>query len=169
MGWGNIYCMKISLIVALATNHCIGLNNQLPWRQSADLQHFKTTTMGKPILMGRKTYESIGRPLPGRHNIIITRNTHYHVEGCDIQHSLEAAIAACQDQDEIMITGGGQLFEQAMPLVERMYLTWIHTNIDGDAFFPSWQAEQWQEVSRQSYNADEKNQFDYSFVVLERM
>lgn len=160
--------MAISLIVALADNYCIGNNNQLPWRQSADLQHFKYTTMAKPIIMGRKTYESIGKPLPGRTNVIITRNADFLASGCVIKHSLQQAITAFSDQSEIMITGGSQIFVEALPLVDRMYLTWIHTTIDGDAFFPTWDASQWREIGREAHQADEKNQYDYTYVTLER-
>lgn len=160
--------MEISLIVALANNYCIGNNNQLPWRQSADLQHFKKLTNGKPIIMGRKTFESIGRPLPNRPNIIITRDKNYIAPGCEIYHSLDEALAAYKDSAEIMIIGGAQIFEQALPLATRMYLTWIDTTVEGDAFFPEFDKIEWQEVSHEKHFADEKNQFDYTFIIMEK-
>lgn len=160
--------MEISLIVALANNYCIGNNNQLPWRQSADLQHFKKLTLGKPVIMGRKTFESIGRPLPNRPNSIITRDKNYSAPGCEIYHSLEAALTAYKNSPEVMIIGGAQIFEQALPLATRMYLTWIDTTIDGDAFFPQFNKNAWQEVSREFHSADNKNEFDYIFTKFER-
>ena len=160
--------MSVSLIVALAENHCIGINNQLPWRQSNDLQHFKKITLGKPVIMGRKTYESIGKPLPNRPNIIISRDKSYNVDSCEVYHSLLDALKAYSKEPEVMIIGGAQIFLEALPLVNNIYLTWIHAHIDGDAFFPYLNQEEWEEVSREFHSADEKNQFDYSFVVIER-
>lgn len=160
--------MAVALIVGLSDNYCIGNNNQLPWRQSADLQRFKRLTMGKPVIMGRKTYESIGKPLPGRANIIVTRNQDYQAEGCIIEHSLEQAVEDHLHLPEFFIIGGEQIFKEALPLADRMYLTWIRTQIEGDAFFPKWSTRDWREVEREDHEADEKNDYDYSFVKLER-
>jgi dihydrofolate reductase len=160
--------MSVSLIVALAENHCIGINNQLPWQQSNDLQHFKKLTLSKPVIMGRKTYESIGKPLPNRPNIIISRDKNYQAAGCEVYHSLPDALKAYATEPEVMIIGGAQIFFEALPLVDKIYLTWIHTHIDGDAFFPYLNQEEWIETNREFHNADAKNQFDYSFVMLER-
>jgi dihydrofolate reductase len=160
--------MALALIVALAENYCIGVNNQLPWRQSADLKHFKTITNNHAIIMGRNTFESIGKALPNRRNIVITHNNEYQALGCDVVHSLEQALALVINEYEVFIIGGAQIFEQALPLVNRMYLTWIHANIKGDCFFPNWQAADWHEITRQKHAKDEKNQYDYSFVTLER-
>lgn len=160
--------MAIALIVGLSENYCIGNHNQLPWRQSADLQRFKRLTMGKPVIMGRKTYESIGKPLPGRANIIVTRDKNYQAEGCIIEHSLEQAVENHLHLPEFFIIGGEQIFKEALPLADRMYLTWIHAQIEGDAFFPKWATREWREVEREDHTADEKNEYDYSFVKLER-
>ena len=159
--------MQISLIVALSENRCIGIENRLPWKQSADLQHFKKLTLGKPVVMGRKTFESIGRPLPDRQNIILSRDPNYRVPDCIVTSSFDAAIKDCVDSSEVMIIGGGELFKQTLPLAQRLYLTWIHATVEGDAFFPELDST-WQEQSREDHQADERNQFAYSFVVLER-
>lgn len=160
--------MNLALIVALSENYCIGVENTLPWRQSDDLKHFKAITSTHPVIMGRKTFESIGKALPNRRNIVITRNSNYSAPGCEIVNSLEHAIALVEHEATVFIIGGAQLFEQAMPLVDTMYLTWIHADIQGDCFFPQWDDAQWQEVRRESHQADDKNQYDYSFVTLKR-
>lgn len=160
--------MHISLIVALAENHVIGANNRLLWRLPAELQYFKKTTMGKPIIMGRKTHESIGRALPGRHNIVISRQADFQAEGCDVVDSLDAALALVKDCEEVMIIGGAQIYQQALPLADRLYLTWVHHHFEGDTFFPTWSPEQWREISREQRAADEQNPYDLTFTVLER-
>lgn len=161
--------MKISIVVAMSTNGVIGRDNQLPWHLPADLQHFKKTTMGKPILMGRKTYESIGRPLPGRTNIVITRDADYAAEGCVVVYSIEAALQAAGEQDEIMIIGGAEFYRQILPLADTIYLTRIHEDFAGDTYFPELNPAEWHEVERTDWEADEKNSHRYSFVRLERV
>jgi len=160
--------MRISLIVALARNRVIGRDNQLPWRLSADLQHFKGLTMGKPIVMGRKTYESIGRPLPGRTNIVVTRDSSFSAAGCRVVHSIDEALVAAGGADEVMIMGGENLYSQLLPRADRLYLTEVQAEVSGDAWFPEFDETQWQELERESHRADEKNEFDYDFVVLAR-
>jgi dihydrofolate reductase len=160
--------MRISLIVALAENHVIGANNRLLWRLPAELQYFKKTTMGKPIIMGRKTHESIGRALPGRRNIVISRQVDFQAEGCDVVDSLDAALALVKDCEEVMIIGGAQIYQQALPLADRLYLTWVHHAFEGDTFFPAWSSEQWHEISREQRAADEQNPYDLTFNILER-
>jgi len=160
--------MRIALIVALARNCVIGRDNQLPWRLSADLQHFKQLTMGKPVVMGRKTYESIGKPLPGRTNIVLTRDTDFKAEGCVLVHDVDAALAAGGDAEEIMVMGGSNLYAQLLPRADRLYLTEVHADIDGDASFPDFDRQRWRELSRESHSSDERNQYPFDFVVLER-
>ena len=160
--------MIISLIAAMDKHRAIGIENRLPWHLPADLQHFKKTTMGKPVIMGRNTYESIGRPLPGRLNIVVTRNTDYQAPGCTLANSFDDAIAKAEGHEEIMIMGGASFYEHSLPYAHRLYLTFVDTQVEGDAFFPEWNTEQWQEVERESHQADEKNPFNYEFVTLER-
>jgi dihydrofolate reductase len=157
--------MTLSLIVAKASNGVIGKDNQLPWRLPADLKYFKAVTMNKPIIMGRKTFESIGRPLPGRQNIIVTRNVHFSGAGLTVVHSVDAAIAAAKGADEIMLIGGMELYQLALPLVERIYLTQIHQDFDGDSYFPEL-GDEWHEVSRQDHLSD--SDLAFSFCVLEK-
>ncbi len=161
--------MKLSLIVAMDNNCVIGNKDDLPWRLSSDLQHFKATTMGKPIVMGRKTHESIGRPLPGRENIVLTRLQDYQAEGCTVLNSIDTLFEHCKDIDEVMITGGAEIYKQAFDHVSRMYITEVHAEVEGDTYFPEFNREEWKEISRENHTADEKNEYDYSFVVLEHM
>ncbi len=157
--------MKITMIAALAKNNVVGKDNQMPWHLPADLKHFKQCTMGKPIIMGRKTYESIGKPLPGRLNIVLTRDTQFTAPGCELVHSPNDALAlAAPEHEEIIIMGGPSIYELFMPQADRMILTFIDADCEGDAFFPTWNAAEWQEVSRESHQADEKNAYAYSFV-----
>ena len=158
----------ISLIVAAATNDVIGAASDLPWRLSADLKRFKSITMGKPIVMGRKTYESIGRPLPGRQNIVITRQAGYAADGCTIVASPEAAIAAAGEVDEIMIIGGGHIYAAFLPKADRIYLTRVQADIEGDAFLPKIDDADWTVVAQESHPADEANDYDVQFIVLDR-
>lgn len=160
--------MKLSLIVALATNRAIGLNNQMPWHLSADLKKFKQITMGAPILMGRKTYESIGKPLPGRTNIIISRNPSYHQEGCAVFNDIDSALASCQQYDEVFIIGGATFYQSMLAKADTLYLTQINKAFDADTFFPEIDKEQWKEVSREDINDDKSVDFSYSFIKLER-
>ena len=164
--------MKIALIVAVSQNNVIGRDNQLPWHLPEDLQYFKSMTMGKPILMGRKTFESIGRPLPGRVNIVITRDPDWIAEGVEIVSTIDDAMAAgavaCKaaDSDEIMIIGGAQIYRDCLPLADVLYLTKVEAEIEGDAFFPDIDLDQWQEVSEKSPKTIDK--YAYRFVILKR-
>ena len=160
--------MRIALIAALAENRVIGRDKQLPWHISADLKHFKALTMGKPIVMGRKTWESIGRPLPGRKNIVITRDTAYQAEGCQVVHSIEQALDAAAGSDELMIIGGAGLYQQTLGLADRLYLTRVRAEVDGDTWFPEIDLQQWHEVACESHRADENNEHDYDFIILDR-
>ena len=163
-----IILIMLTIIAALAQNKVIGKQNALPWHLPADLKHFKALTMGKPIVMGRKTFDSIGKALPGRQNIIITRRGNVQAENCTIVGSLSEAIAAAGDATDIMIIGGASIYEQTLPMAERLCLTFVHHEFEGDTFFPEWEASEWHEVERVDCCADEKNAFDYSFVTLER-
>ncbi len=160
---------KISAIVAMSENRVIGDNNQLPWHLPADLKYFKTLTSGHPILMGRKTHESIGRPLPNRTNIILTRNRDYQTDGCMVVTSVQDAMQQVNGSDELFIIGGAEIYQQLMPQIQRIYLTIVHEDFHGDAFFPVLHAEEWREVSREEHVADDANEYDYSFVVMERV
>lgn len=160
--------MRVAAIVAMANNNVIGKDNTLPWHLPADLRHFKNVTMGKPILMGRKTFESIGRPLPGRTNIVVTRDTGFTAEGCLVVNSIDTALASVAEQEEVFVIGGALLYQQMLPRVERLYLTEIHHQFDGDTFFPELDLDEWKEVERVDHLADGENGYAYSFVVLDR-
>ena len=161
--------MKISLIVAMASNRAIGLNNTMPWHLSADLKRFKQITMSHPIIMGRLTYEAIGRPLPGRTNIIVSRNLAYKREGCIVIDSIQAAINyGCRFSNEVFITGGATLYEASLPLAECIYLTQIHRDFAGDTFFPTFDINDWIETERQDITDDAQAGFPYSFINLQR-
>ncbi len=162
--------MKISLIAAMDNNRVIGADNALPWHLPADLKHFKTLTMGKPILMGRKTYKSIGRPLPGRDNIVLTRQADFVASGCLVAHSIDQACAhaAKLGAKELMVIGGAQLYAAMLPLADRLYLTLVDTAINGDAFFPEINHNEWTEADHQEQAADEKNAYNVTFLTLER-
>ena len=160
--------MIVSLIAAMDKNRAIGIENRLPWHLPADLQHFKRVTMGKPVIMGRNTYESIGKPLPGRLNIVVTRDAAYQAPGCTLANSFEDAIKKAGEQEEIMIMGGASFYEHTIGKADRLYLTFVDTEVQGDAFFPAWNDAEWQEVERVSHQADDKNAFNYDFVTLER-
>ncbi len=161
--------MKISLIVAMARNRTIAKNDQMPWHISADLKKFKQITMGNPIIMGRKTFESIGKALPGRTNIVISRNPLFQRNTCLIYNSLDSAFKACGKFEEVFIIGGGEIYELAMPQADNIYLTQIHKIIEGDTFFPKLDKDQWKEVSREEINDDKQVNFNYSFIKLERV
>lgn len=158
----------ISIIVAASANNVIGAQGDLPWRLSDDLKRFKTVTMGKPIVMGRKTWESIGRALPGRRNIVITRQQNFAAEGCDVVQSTNEAIVAAGDVDEIMVIGGSEVYALFLPVAQRLYLTRVHADVNGDAFFPVVDEDEWQLVSDEAHVADSKNEFDFSFRIYER-
>ncbi|KLV11179.1 type 3 dihydrofolate reductase [Photobacterium ganghwense] len=159
--------MKISMIAAMAKDRVIGKDNAMPWHLPADFAWFKKVTMGKPIVMGRKTFESIGRPLPGRQNIVISRNPDFTAEGVTVVSDIAAAQSAAGDVEELMIIGGGSIYEACLPLADRLYLTFIDLTVAGDTCFPAWD-DTWQEVHSESYAADEKNAHAMRFVILER-
>ncbi len=160
--------MLISIIVAMDRNRLIGNNNQLPWHLPADFAHFKSVTMGKPIIMGRKTYESIGKPLPGRTNIVLSRNTETQFEGTVCVSNFEDAVAVVPDVKEIMIIGGSTIYEMLLPIVNRMYITYVDAEFKGDAWFPEFNESQWQEKESLVRSADEKNLYNCRFVTLEK-
>ncbi len=152
----------------MASNRVIGINNTLPWHLPADFKHFKSVTMGKPILMGRKTFESIGRPLPGRTNIIITNNKLYSADGCYVANSIDEALAMTRDAEEVMVIGGASFYQQTLALAQRIYVTIIHHAFEGDAYFVTLDDTDWHEVERIDCDADDNNRFPYSFITLER-
>lgn len=156
----------ISMIVARSRNHVIGRDNQMPWKISADLQFFKKATMGHPVIMGRKTWESIGRPLPGRRNIVVSRNTDLQLTGAEVVHSLDAALATLNEFPRVFVIGGEQLFTQAFPQADRLYITEIDMDVDGgDTFFKVPDPEQWKEIDRTPASEGE---ITFSFITLER-
>jgi dihydrofolate reductase len=160
--------MKISLIVAMSSNHAIGLGGQMPWHLSADLKRFKQITMGHPIIMGRLTFESIMRPLPGRTNIIVSRNPAYKAEGCIVVDSVETAISrACQLADEAFVIGGAALYESTLPFADTLYITRINQVFDGDTFFPDFDCKNWAEIEREDVLDDATVSFTYRFLKLQ--
>lgn len=161
--------MRKSLIVAMSNNRVIGANNTLPWHLPADLKHFRSLTMGHPIIMGRKTHESIGKPLPGRRNIIVSANRDFSAPGCTVVSSLHAAIDVCVNTEEIFFIGGNTLYQQALPITERIYLTRVNCNVAGDTFFPPLDLQSWREVASEARPADEKNVYDCQFITLDRI
>jgi dihydrofolate reductase len=159
----------IASIFAMSENRVIGKENRLPWHLPADLKFFKATTLHHPILMGRKTFESIGRPLPQRTSIIITRQQGYRAEGALVVHSLAEAIQAGQELNpDIFIIGGAEILQEALALIDTMYLTLIHQTFEGDVFYPAFDEQQWQQTWREDHQPDEKNKYAYSFLKLER-
>ncbi|MEE8589662.1 MAG: type 3 dihydrofolate reductase [Sulfurimonadaceae bacterium] len=155
---------KISIIVAMAKNRVIGKDNDMPWHLPADLQHFRQMTLNRPIIMGRKTYESIGRPLPKRHNIIISRNVDYKVDGCDVVSSLDKAVEVAGEVEEIFIIGGGFLYNQTIDQADRLYLTFIDLDVEGDTLFPEYEHLSLKKISSEHHQKDEKNPYDYEFA-----
>lgn len=159
---------RVSVIAALARNRVIGIENRLPWRLPEDLAHFKALTLNHPILMGRKTFESLGRPLPGRTNIVITRNVDYRRDGCLVADSIPAAIALCEDADEVFFIGGAELYAQVIPLADRLYLTEVDIDAQGDAWFPDYARSAFREVSREPHTGVKGDALRFDFVVYER-
>lgn len=159
--------MTKSIYVAISQNGVIGKKNDLPWRLPSDLARFRQTTTGHPIIMGRKTHESIGRPLPNRTNIVITRDKDYKADGCIVVGSLEGAIKKAGGSDEIFIIGGSTIYEQALPFTDKIYLTRVKANVDGDVFF-NLDESGWTQISSEPHLANGEDQYDYDFVVLER-
>ena len=160
--------MIISLIAAMGRGRVIGIENRLPWRLPADMKHFRALTMGKPVLMGRKTFESIGKPLAGRTNIVVSQDPHFHPEGVTVARSIPEALSAAEDKDEIMVIGGASFYAQLLPRAQRLYITEINHDFPGDAFFPAWMPEEWREIARDDHAADGDNIYPYSFVTLVR-
>jgi len=158
----------ITAVVAIASNYAIGKNNQLLWHLPNDLKHFKNITAGGTVIMGRKTFDSVGKPLPKRRNIVITRQD-IEIEGCEVVKSIDEAIALCKTEDEVFIVGGAEIYRQAMHITNRIYLTIVHQSFDADTFFPEIDYKHWKETEREDHEADEKHQFSYSFITLERV
>lgn len=163
------HAARICLIAAMAANRVIGRNNALPWHLPADLKRFKALTMGHPVLMGRNTYESIGKPLPGRRNLVITRNRGYGAPGCEVVHSLDEALAACGDAQDVYVIGGAELYRAALPRAHCLELTEIHAAFDGDVVFPPFAPEQWREGARETHEPGSGIAFGYDFVRYERV
>ncbi len=160
----------ISLIAAMDKNRVIGKDGGgLLWHLPADLRRFKTVTLGKPVIMGRKTLESIGRPLSGRTNIGITRNTSYEASGCIVVHSPNEALKAAGDAEEVMIIGGAEVFAHFLPRAKRMYITLIDGAFSGNVYFPEWNSEEWRETWRETHGSNDKNPFGYTFLTLEKV
>ena len=157
----------ITLVAAMGRNRAIGLGGALPWHLPRELRHFKETTMGKPIVMGRRTWQSIGRALPGRQNLVVTRDPSLRAEGCEITHSLGEAVARSEGA-EVMIIGGGQLYREALPHADRMILTLVDHEAVADTWFPEWDPGEWSEVTLRTERADEKNPYDYRVIELTR-
>ena len=160
--------MRVSMIVAMAENQVIGINNQMPWHLSADLKRFREITMGKPILMGRRTHASIGRALPGRTNIVLTHDRAFDATGCVIAHSFEASLEAAGDADELMIIGGSALYEAFLPDAQRLYLTLIHRSFEGDTVFPALEWSAWEISQQEKITDDPQVDFSYSFLTLDK-
>ena len=156
--------MIISLIAAMGKNRVIGKDNSLPWKLPADLKRFRQITLGKPVVMGRKTFESLGKPLPNRKNIVITRDKNYKAEGCIVVHSVENALKAAEGNEEVMVIGGEQIFREVLPIANRMYLTFIDKDFEGDAYFPEYNQKEWKETHREEH----KDEYNYAFVDFER-
>lgn len=159
---------RLALIAAMAKNRVIGAGNKIPWHLPGELKIFKTITMGHPIVMGRNTWESIGRLLPGRTTVIVTRQRDYHVDGAIVAASLDDAITACGAAGEIFVIGGAQLFTAALPLADRIYLTTVDADVAGDTLMPQFDLAQWRRHSSQAFAADEKNPYSYEFTIFDR-
>jgi dihydrofolate reductase len=162
--------MIVSLIVAVSENGVIGYQGGIPWRLPADLKLFKQTTMGHTLIVGRKTYESIGRPLPGRRMMVLTRQQDYLAEGCQVVDGLPEALelAQLQGENEAFVAGGAQVYAQALPLADRIYWTQVHTEVEGDTFFPEFDRDEWEEQERMDFSADERHEYSFTFNLLTR-
>lgn len=161
--------MKLSMIAAMTKNRTIGFENDMPWHLPDDLKFFKAVTTGKPVVMGRKTFESIGsRPLPNRPNFVISRQTDYQPDGVQVFTSVEAALELLADHEEVIIMGGGQLYKMMLPQADKLYLTLIDAEIDGDTHFPDWSEYSWNELARDHHPKDERHDYAFDFVTLER-
>ena len=161
--------MKISLIVAAATNNVIGRDGRLPWHLAEDLRRFKRLTTGKPIIMGRDTYESIGKPLPDRRNIVVSSREDLEIDGCEVVATPDDALKLTAGAEEVMVIGGGKIFEQMLPKADRIYMTRVNVLPDGDTFFPEISTEEWQIVDQENFPADDARQYGFSFMTLDRI
>ncbi len=161
--------MKISLIVAAATNNVIGRDGGLPWHLFEDLKRFKRLTTGKPIIMGRRTYESIGKPLPDRRNIVISSRDGLEIEGCEVVATPEDALKLAAGAEEVMVIGGGRVYEQMLPMADRIYMTRVHASVDGDTYIPDMSEDEWQVVDEENFPADDSRQYGFSFMTLDRI
>ncbi len=159
--------MIVTFVVAAAANNAIGKDNQLLWKLPTDLKHFKTITSGHTIVMGRKTFDSMGKPLPNRRNIVITRNPDLKIEGAEVTQSLAEVLERCKKDGEVFVIGGAEIYKEALERTNRIYLTRVHKAFDGDAYFPDLDPKKWVEVAREDHQADEKNPIDFSFITLE--
>lgn len=160
--------MIISLIAAMDKNRIIGNDNRLPWHLPADLKHFKAITLNKPIIMGRKTFDSIGKPLPQRRNMVISRQKKLNLPGCEVFSSLSDAIKAVDTNEEVMIIGGESIFRESLSLADRLYLTIIDHEFEGDTVFPQWDKKAWKVISSETHQSDERNRYGYTFIQLEK-
>jgi len=160
--------MRRSLVVAMSRNRTIGRDNQLPWRLPADLAFFKRITMGKPVIMGRHTYESIGKPLPGRLNIVVSGDPDYRAPGCTVAHSMEEAYRAAGNAEEVAIIGGSSIFEAALPRADVIYLTEVDADVEGDVFFPPFDRSQWRETELERHAPDARHAYPFRILRLER-
>lgn len=161
--------MNLSLIVAMSENRVIGRDGDLPWRLSADLKRFKSLTMGHHLVMGRATFDSIGRLLPGRETVVLTRDRGFAFTGATIIHDLASLGAAVESDSEAFVVGGAEIYRQTLPIVDRLYVTRVHANINGDTFFPEWNLSRWHMTDAESHSADDHNEFDYTFETYERV
>jgi len=160
----------VTIIAAIAENNALGKDNQLIWHLPADLNRFKKTTLNHVVIMGRKTFESLGKPLPNRTNILVTRDKNYKAEGCVVVNSVkEALVAAAKEDENPFILGGAEIYKQAMPFTDKLDITFVHHQFNADVFFPEIDKTIWKETSREDFKADEKNKYDYSFVTFERI
>lgn len=160
---------KITLIVAAAENNAIGKGNRMPWHLPNDFKYFKEKTLNHSVVMGRKTFESIGKPLPERRNIVMTKNTNYLHEEVDVANNIDELLLYCRDEREIFIIGGAEIYKQTLPLAHKVLLTRVHTTVDGDAFFPELPANEWKLISAKKHEKDDRHAFDYTFEVYERI
>lgn len=158
--------MMITFVVAAAENNAIGKNNELLWKLPTDLKHFKTITSGGIVIMGRKTFDSMGKPLPNRRNIIITRNADLQIDGAEVTHSLDEALKLCEDAEEVFVIGGAEIYKDALNRTDKIYLTRVHKSFEGDAYFPELDVEKWEETAREYHDADDKNPIPFSFITL---
>jgi dihydrofolate reductase len=161
--------VRISIVVAVSRNRVIGRGNRIPWRLPRDLRHFRALTLGKPVIMGRLTYESIGKPLDGRTNIVVTRDRDYAAPGCRVVGSFEEALDAARPAEEVMVIGGGEVYARALPAADRVYLTEVEAELEGDVFFPALPPAEWCEAESEAFEADARNPYAVRFVTLHRI